>query len=132
MQKTRLIPVNANNGAWTMIRCTIFATKMAIVEDGSANAGVQQGLEYQLLTHAGNDNIAAGPTITVPANLSQEPIMIEGYPGDHPPSTVPIGNGGSTPYPVSPGGPVTQGTPVIQVRSASANATTVAVTEWSA
>jgi hypothetical protein len=87
-----------------------------------------QGLIYQLLTSTGFGQYTVGPAVTVQDPL--EPIVIAGYPGDHPPNTVPIGNGGSAPNPVGPGGPVTLGTPVIQLTSASAAATEIQVTEW--
>jgi hypothetical protein len=120
-QKTRVIEVPAAGGAAVEIRCTQVTTQMSIQEDGSANGGVRQGLVYQPLTSRGHGQVTVGPALTVlPA---REPIAF----GD---GTTPIGNGGSSPYPVSPGGPVTQGTPVCQVTSASENATSIVVTEW--
>jgi hypothetical protein len=132
MQKTRVIAVPAKGGVPVVIRCTQVSSRMSIQEDGSANAGVQQGLIYSLLTPTGAaaaDAWEVGPAVQVPPSESLEPILVAGYPGDHPPNTVPIGNGGSSPYPVCPGGPVTLGTPVVQVTSASDNATTIDVTE---
>jgi hypothetical protein len=130
MQKISQYAINGNAGAFTKIRCTLGSThRMSIVEDGSANAGVQQGLQYQLATNIGGD-ITYGPTVQVPPNLSLEPIVIEGNPADHAPHKEPIGTGGSAPYPVGPGGPVTHGTIVAQFKSFSGNATTINVTEW--
>ncbi len=136
-QVTRVIPIPASTGVPTVIRCTRVTSRMQIVEDGAANAGVQQGLTYQQLTPnsttapqtAANPNEwTVGPAIQVPPG--QEPIVFAGYPGDHPPNTVPIGKGGSSPFPVCPGGPVTLGTPICQITSATATATTIDVTEW--
>lgn len=119
-QKTRLIEVPAAGGDPVIIRCTQITTKISIQEDGSANGGVRQGLIYQRLTSTGHGQVTVGPAVTVlPA---QEPIVFE--------DGMPIGNGGSSPYPVSPGGPVTQGTPICQMTSVSDNATAVDVTEW--
>ena len=132
MQKTQVIAVPAALGAPVVIRCSQVSSRMSIQEDGSENSGVQQGLIYQLLTPTGAAAANAwsvGPAVNVPPDLSLEPILIAGYPGDHPPNTDPIGNGGSSPCPVCPGGPVTLGTPVAQVTSASANATKIVVTE---
>lgn len=130
MQKVSQYAINGNGGAFTKIRCTLGSTRrMSIVEDGAANAGTQQGLQYQLVTNKGGD-LTFSPTVQVPPDLSLEPIIIEGGVGDHAPNREPIGTGGSSPFPVSPGGPVTNGTIVLQIRSASATATTIDVTEW--
>lgn len=153
MMQQRQIAINASNGAFTIIRCSLGSvSKMWIVEDGASNAGAQEGLEYNLLRlPTAADTLTPAntlmvvdtsgyqrlyfvePLITVAAALApeQEPIKIEGYPGDHPPNTAPIGNGGSYPNASSPGGPITDGTPILQIRSAGA-ATNINVTEWSA
>lgn len=137
MEKSRLVNIPAKGGAPQAIRCTMTTTKMVIQEDGSANAGTQQGLIYQLLFSTGNGQFTPGPTITIVAGdplvtgqPNNQPIVIEAHEGDHSPNRMPIGTGGSAPYPVCPGGPVTNGTPVIQLTSNSAQATVVAVTEW--
>ena len=131
MQKTRVINVPAAGGVPVVIRCTMVTEAMTIQEDGSANNGFQQGLIYNVLTPKKSATANAwtvGPAIQVPPG--QEPIVFAGYPGDHPPNTVPIGKGGSSPFPVCPGGPVTLGTPICQITSATATATTIDVTEW--
>jgi hypothetical protein len=131
-QKVRLIALPVVGSAPVVIRCTQVTSRMEITEDSGLNAGVQQGLQGNFLTSNGQGGVTAGPLLTwIPnANDLQEPIVIAGYPGDHPPNTVPIGNGGSSPYPVSAGGPVTLGTRIIQLTSASATATQVRVVEW--
>lgn len=131
-QVSRVIAINAAAGAYTVIRCSKTSSRMEIFEAGDQNGGFQQGLTYQLLTPKSADAASAwtaGPAVNVPPNLSLEPILIAGYPGDHPPNTVPIGNGGSSPYPCAPGGPVTLGTPIVQIKSLGL-ATNVVVTEW--
>ena len=129
MQKTQVINVPAAGGVPVIVRCTQVSSRMLIAEDGSANGGLQQGLIYNLLYPTGDGKFTVGPSVQVPPAVSLEPILVAGYPGDHPPNNVPIGNGGSAPFPVCPGGPVTLGTVVVQVTSASANATTINVTE---
>ena len=137
-QVTRVIAIPASTGVPTVIRCTRVTSRMQIVEDGAANAGVQQGLTYQQLTPnsttapqtAANPNEwTVGPAIQIPPNVSLEPIIFQSKRNDHSPNRQPIGNGGSSPYPVCPGGPVTTGTPICQVTSASALATVIDVTE---
>ena len=149
MMIQRQVALNAVGGAFTLVRCSLgCTTKMKIVEDGSANGGVQQGLEYNLLRLPFPGEVPATTEVIVDTSGYKrvyvveplqtlafgngEPILIEGYPGDHPPNTAPLGNGGSYPNPVCPGGPVTDGTPILQIKSATANATTINITEWAA
>lgn len=126
MQKVTQYALNAVGGAWTLIRCTQVSSRMLLQEDSATNAGLQ-GIAYQMAIPQGDGTFDYGPTLLVPPQL--EPTLIAGYPGDHPPNTVPIGNGGSYPYPVAPGGPVTHGTIICRATSASATATTVDVIE---
>lgn len=124
MQKTRQININGSAGAFTKIRCSIMAFRMLIQEDLAANAGVAQGLQYQMATTVGAD-VTYGPTLE-----TGEPIEIVGSAGDTNPHKEPIGSGGSSPNPVAPGGPVTTGTIILQIKSASATATVIDVAEW--
>jgi hypothetical protein len=101
---------------------------MEITEDVATDAA-RQGLIAQNLTSTGASTVGSytvGPTYDVTPD--QEPLVFAGYPGDHPPNTVPIGTGGSSPNPVGPGGPVTSGTPIVQLTSAG-TAVSVRVTE---
>lgn len=126
----------AAGGAPLIIRCTRVTSRMEIIEDGSANGGFQQGLIGQQLTPVGFGVNTVGSTFNVAPNVDDEPLVFAGYSGDTEPHTVPIGNGGSgtdrlgNPQPVSPGGPATLGTAIVQLTSASANTTKVRVTEW--
>lgn len=132
MQKTRVINVPAAGGVPVVIRCTMLTEAMTIQEDGSANNGFQQGLIYNMLTpmsSATRTSWTVGSAIQIPPNVSLEPIIFQSKRNDHSPNRQPIGNGGSSPYPVCPGGPVTTGTPICQVTSASALATVIDVTE---
>lgn len=131
MQKASLYNLPANGGNPVVIRCTMVTRKALMQEDASGNGGVFQGIRYQLPQSInGFGQVTWGPWIEVPPNELLEPVVFEGAPGDRDPHAPPIGNGGSYPYPVAPGGPVTLGTPLCQATSVSANAITVNVTEW--
>lgn len=133
MQKVSIYNLPAAGSANpTTVRCTMVTRKMAVTEDGSANAGVFQGVMYRLPlpNSLAFGDTQWGPWATVPPNELLEPIIFEGAPNDHDPNAPPIGNGGSSPYPVAPGGPVTLGTVIFQATSMTANPTTVNVTEW--
>lgn len=120
----------AAGGAPVVVRCTQLTSRMEISESVVASADMQ-GLVGQMLKSTGFGTVQVGEAFDIPPSQSLEPFVIAGYPGDHPPNTVPIGNGGSTPFPVSPGGPVTLGTPTSQWTSASATPTTIKVVEYS-
>lgn len=128
-QVSRVIALPATGGAPVVVRCTRLTSRMEIQESSTTSAGMQ-GIEYSLLTPTGFGKYTVGPVIDVPPSQSLEPIVVAGYPGDHPPNTVPIGNGGSGGQPVGPGGPATQGTVVFQATSASGSVTSIVVTEW--
>lgn len=135
MQKVRKLAVPIAGALPLVVRCTMVTTRMEIVEDAAANAGVRQGLIYQLYEPAKAAGATWGvgdlvPGDTIEAAPTDEPIVITGHPSDHAPHKEPIGNGGSSPYPVCPGGPVTTGTKIIAVTSATATATSIDVTEW--
>ncbi len=121
--------VPAAGGGPVVIRCTRLSSRMTIKESVAANDDVQ-GLIYNLLTPLPFGQVTVGPAIDVPPDFEPEEILVAGYPGDHPPNTVPIGNGGSGTQPVGPGGGTSQGTPILQVTSASATPTEIVVTEW--
>lgn len=122
-QNVRVIALPVAGGNPVVIRCTRVTSRMEIIESPGF-----QGLIAQNLTPTQFGNYTVGPAYTV--QDSAQPLVFAGYPGDHPPNTVPIGNGGSGGNPVGPGGPATQGTVIVQLTSASANTTSVRVTEW--
>jgi hypothetical protein len=128
-QVTRIVAVPAAGSAPAVIRCTQVSTRMSIKESAAADADLQ-GLVYQPLTPLPFGQVTAGAAVNVPPQFEPRDILVAGYPGDHPPNTVPIGNGGSGGQPVGPGGPATLGTPIVQVTSATATPTSVVVTEW--
>lgn len=133
--RVRAIALPARGGVPVVVRCSFVSSRMLVQEDGSANAGVQQGIAISLLYPTSADSPTpalewtVGPQFVIAPANSLEPFLIAGYPGDHPPNTVPIGNGGSFPYPCAPGGPVTHGTPVFQATSGSATPTVIDVIE---
>ena len=126
MQKVTQYTAPKDSDPPVLVRCTQVSSRMQIQED-AATLAAMQGFIYALAYLKGGGDIVWSDDVTVPPQL--EPTLIAGYPGDHPPNTVPIGNGGSAPYPVAPGGPVTQGTVICRVRSATGSATTINVTE---
>jgi hypothetical protein len=127
MQKTTQYAAPVAGGAAVIVRTTQVSSRISLQEDASLNAGVLQGFIYRLATMQGNGLYVLGPPIAV--GPTQEPVLIAGYPGDHPPNTVPIGNGGSSPFPVCPGGPVTHGTVICVVTSKTASAILIDATE---
>jgi hypothetical protein len=126
-QVTNVYALAAAGGAPVVIRCTRVTSRMEIRESVGTNAA-EQGLVAQQLTPVQFGNFTIGGAYDVPPN--QEPLLFAGYPGDHPPNTVPIGNGGSGSQPVAPGGPQTLGTPIVQLTSLTATPTSVSVTEF--
>lgn len=123
MQKTTQYNLPAAGAAPVIIRTTQVSSRLLLQEDGAAAGGAVQGFIYWPLTPLGSGLNKVGPKITVAPQ--QEPVLIAGYPGDHPPNQDPIGNGGSSPFPVGPGGPVTLGTAICQATSATATPTVV-------
>jgi hypothetical protein len=128
-QVENVYAVPAAGGAPVVIRCTQVSSRMTIKESVDTDAEVQ-GLIYSLLKPQPFGKFIVGPVVSVPPDFEPKEILVAGYPGDHPPNTVSIGNGGSGGQPVGPGGPPTIGVPVVQVTSATATPTSVVVTEW--
>lgn len=135
--KVSVVPINNDAGAFTVIRLTTWAKFVEFLEDPSQNAGAQQGLQYNLLDpFAISSNITANAEPTPPAYLvapAQTAGVVELELGDkyhvQSKSTKPLGAPGSDGNVDVPGGQVTLGTPLIQVRTNSANATNLIVRE---
>lgn len=134
--KRTKVAINNNAGAWTVIRLTTWAKYVAIYEDLTQNAGATQGLQYNLL-----DPFALSGNITQNAEpappdyfVSDKNASPEIEVGDaryiHSPTTMPLGNPGSGGNVDNPGGVATLGTPVLQLRTNSANPTNAIVEEW--
>ena len=146
--KTTFYPINSNAGVFTVIRLTTFAKYIEISEDPNYNAGQQQGLQYNSLDpFAVSSNITlnaqptppaygivlgfGGATITLIPPASFQPSLIFGDAHNiHSATEMPLGNPGSAGNVDSPGGTVTLGTPLVQIRTNSANAGGIIVKEW--
>jgi hypothetical protein len=128
MQKATTYDLPAAGSAPVVVRCTQVTRRMLVQESGVA--ADFQGITMALLTPNGFGKYMVGDEFTIPPSELLEPYLIAGAALDHDPHGFPIGNGGSYPDPVSPGGPVTQGTVVFQATSATATPTKIVVTEW--
>jgi hypothetical protein len=119
MAHTRLLSLNGSGGAFTAVSATTVTRRVEIIEDGSANSGVGQGLSYQF-----NDGSATPFTTIYTIEPQSEPIVLG--------SPIPQGAGFGlvigTPADNS-GGYALAATLLINLRSASATATVVRVTE---
>lgn len=148
--KSTYYPIQASTGAFTVIRLSTWAKYIEITEDPTQNAGLQQGLQYNNLDpSAVSSNITANAQPPVSGNPGYGVVLAFGAttnlipPGAFQPSLVygdihnvhsttemPLGNPGSAGNVDSPGGTVTLGTPLVQLRTNSANPTNVIVKEW--
>lgn len=137
MANERYIAINGSAGAYTTVLATQWTWRAEVLEDYSANAGVGQGLEFLLpdpksfpqtpawLGQAGSTAAPATPTVGFKIGPQTEPIIL-GQP-------LPLG-GGSAPTigtgPDNSGGYSIPATPLIMIRSASATATAIRITEF--
>jgi hypothetical protein len=140
MANVRSITLNSNAGAYTVISATQWTWRAEILEDYGANAGVGQGLQYLLpdpksmypdtpnwLCPAGSLGNTAVVTATVGFEIGPqtEPIILgEPLPMGHGHAPT-IGHG-----PDASGGYTLPATQLIQIRSASATATTIRISEF--
>lgn len=135
--------LNASGGAFTVIRLTTFAKYVEITEDPNANAGVQQGLQFNMLSpfaQSGNITHDAQPAppdygivlaVADPPPATVQPQLAIGDKHNiHSGTQAPLGNPGSAGNVDNPGGVATLGTPLVQLRSNGADATVVVVKEW--
>src|SRR5579862_1011840 len=120
MAKTRLININGSGGAWTAVSATQVTRRVEVIEDFSANAGVGQGLAYQF-----NDGSVTPFTTVYEVAPQSEPIIL----GAPIPQNKGYGLVIGTP-PDASGGYSIPATLLINLRSATATATTVRVTEF--
>lgn len=120
MAKTRLIAISGSSGAWTPVSATQVTRRVEVIEDFSANNGVGQGLAYQF------DDGSTTPFATVyEVGPQTEPIRLG--------SPVPQGAGYGLVLghgPDASGGYQMPATLLINLRSATATATTARVTEF--
>jgi hypothetical protein len=120
MARTRLITLNGSAGAFIAVSATQVTRRVEIIEDGSANGGVGQGIAYQF-----NDGSPTPFTTIYTIEPQTEPIILG--------SPVAQGMGYSpvlgTPADKS-GGYSLNATLLINLRSASTSSTVVRVTEF--
>lgn len=122
--KTKLVNVNGSAGAFVTYSATSVCRKLTVIEDGSGAAGVGQGLAYQYDDGNGTTPNVPNTAVTYTIEPQTEPIILG--------ESVPWGEGYGrvigTPADNS-GGYSIAATPLINLRSASATATVVRVTE---
>ena len=132
--KRTLYAINNDAGAYTVIRLTACSIYVTIDEDPSQNAGVKQGLQYYALDpFAQSSNIlsgAEGPFVT-PLSAAGIPELTFGDQHNiHNRENAPLGAPGSGGNVDVPGGQPTLGTPLVAVRTNTATATNIIVTEY--
>lgn len=130
--KRQFVALNGSAGALTVIRLSCMAYYVEIVEDPAVNAGVAQGLQGNYMDpFDGSLSPAAGTTSWLPPTLPNTPQITLGnqhhYPGQ---GGEILGNGGSGGQLDTPGGSVRLGTPIVTLKSKTATATQVIVSEW--
>lgn len=120
MAHTRLISLNGGGGAFVAVSATQVTRRVEIIEDGSANAGVGQGLAYQF-----DDGSTTPFTTTYTIEPQSEPIILgTPIPQGHGFGLV-IGKGAE-----DSGGYHLAATLLINLKSASTSTTIVRVTEF--
>jgi hypothetical protein len=121
-----IVTLNANTGAYKTLLGSRLARAIEIIEDGSANSGTGQGLQYMLPDPASPSGVQnwLGPFVIEPQT---EPIVLGDKYAILGPYGAPISNGPG----VELGVGVTAATPFIQIRSATTSTTTIRTTEFS-
>jgi hypothetical protein len=120
MAHTRLITLNGSAGAFVPVSATQVTRRVEVIEDGSANGGTGQGIQYQF-----SDGSPTPFTTIYTIEPQSEPVVL-GTP-------IPQGGGAAlvlgTP-PDKSGGYSLAATLLINLRSASTSTTVVRVTEF--
>jgi hypothetical protein len=124
MPHVRLVTINGSAGAFTPILAATVSRRVEIVEDASANAGVAQGLQYQIDDGTATPFVQIYEVLPSATSPSAEPIVL----GEFIPQGGGYGRTIGTPADNS-GGYSIPATLLANVRSYSATATTVRVTE---
>jgi hypothetical protein len=124
--KVTNIAINAKGGALTVIRATIMASRVEVMEDPAYNAGAPQGLAgYYCVPDA---------TVAADANVTYSPAGAQVWLGQT------AGQRGRAYQPIAFGSqrtdgwksdiPAVQGTPLLALTTNSANAGGVLLVEW--
>jgi hypothetical protein len=120
MAHTRLIALNGNGGAYTPVYATQVTRRVEILEDGSANAGTGQGITYQF------DDGSTTPFVTAYTIEPQtQPLILGTAIAEHAGYGLVIGKPAE-----SSGGYNMPATLLANLKSATATATVVRVTEF--
>jgi hypothetical protein len=128
--KVTNIAINNNAGAFTVIKGTMQASKVLVMEDPSLNAGVAQGLQGYYLDPNSNP---ANPTRDLGGNnAAVQQTWLPNSAGQTGPAYEPIIFGGPDGRVHGAYGEYTsaQGTPLLQLRTNSATAGGVLLVEW--
>jgi hypothetical protein len=124
-----LININGSGGAYVPISAKSVVRRLEMIEDSSANAGVFQGITYQF--DDGSGTVPNTPSSTV-YTVIPSAIQPEVYPvviGEAVPENMGYGRVIGTP-PDNSGGYSIPATVLANVRSATATATVLRVTEY--
>lgn len=132
--KRTLVAINNNAGAFTTIRLTVWAKYVEVDEDLSQNAGAKQGLQYYELDPFAQSSAiltgAQGPFVAGATPIGTPEVTLGDKHNVHSGTALPMGNPGSAGNIEVPGGQATLGTPILALRTNSANPTNVIVTEY--
>jgi hypothetical protein len=125
--KRTYIAVNGNAGAFVLVKCTITCSKVRVQEDPNYNAGVAQGLKGYYLD-PNSPNVA----VNDPTDLNYQQTWLPNSAGQVGPAYQPIEFGGDAGRVHGGEGNYVgaQGTPLLSLISASANATGIILEEW--
>jgi hypothetical protein len=120
--KERVVAINGSGGAFTPIFFTQLCRRVEIIEDASVNAGVKQGLAYQVA----NDGSTNGFTNTQSMDGSDEPLVLGEQVPEWAGGGAILGNGAD-----ASGGFTIPATRMVNLRSLSATSTSVRIREFS-
>jgi hypothetical protein len=120
MARTRLITLNGSGGAFVAVSATQVTRRVEIIEDGSGNGGVGQGITYQF-----NDGSTSPFTTIYTIEPQSEPIILGSPVAQGAGSSLVVG----APADKS-GGYSLAASLLINLRSASTSSTIVRVTEF--
>ncbi len=119
----RQIAVNGNAGAWVEVDGTITSRYAEAIEDASANAGTQQGLQFQLPIYADDGSVSGW---SGPYSVNQEPIQFGDKQALRSAHGAILAQGPNVILGIGP----TNGAPICRLRSLTATPTVVNFTEF--
>jgi hypothetical protein len=127
LQNIRLINLNGNGGPFILIRASIDCRKATLIEDGSGNGGVGQGIQYYVPDPYSASDVTNQPGVWDTILPQTEPIILGGENSMNAEHGSTLGRGPQD----MPGAGVAPslGTALIWARSATANAIVGRLTE---